>query len=158
MILCSLQGWEDSSSPSILFPETVTTLVTLKSIAEDLQQRTLRAVGGFLGKLAYLAGLREADGRYVHWGLARVHGEEATQRALMEAHQGVVSKILRMPLQRLLQDVEESSSSEERDRSELLERLNAQPERLVPPKPSAGSARHLSSVLHVLSSLTKNRP
>ena len=47
--------------------------MTLKSIAEDLQQRTLRAVAGFLGKLAYLAGLREADGRYVHWGLGRVH-------------------------------------------------------------------------------------
>jgi len=132
--------------------------VTLKSIAEDLQQRTLRAVAGVLGKLAYLAGLRDADGRYVHWGLARVHGEETTQRALTEAHQGIVSKILRMPLQRVLQDVEESGGSREQGRSELLESLNAHPERLVPPKPSAGSARHLSSVLHALSSLLKSRP
>jgi hypothetical protein len=132
--------------------------MTLKSIAEDLQDRTLRAVAGLLGKLRYLAGLREADGTYVHWGLARIHGEEATQRALSEAHRGIVSRILRMPLHSLLQDVEDSGATNDSGRAELLANLNARPEQLVPPHPGAGSVRHLSSVLHALSGLIKNRP
>ena len=131
-------------------------MMTLKSIAEDLQGRTLRAVAGLLGKLRYLAGLREADGAYVHWGLSRVHGDAATQRALGEAHRGVVSRILRMPLRKLLQDVEDSSESKEAQQ-EFLEKLNAQSAKLVPASPGAGSARHLNSVLHALASLVRNR-
>lgn len=131
--------------------------MTLKSIAEDLQARTLRSVAGLLGKLGYLAGLRQGDGTYQHWGLARVHGEAATQRALMDAHRGVVSKILRTPLHELLEDVDDSSESKETAKAELLEKLNAQPAQLVPPSPGAGAVRHLSSVLHALSSLVKSR-
>lgn len=142
----------------ILFPETVTISMTLKSIAEDLQERTLRAVAGLLGKLVYLAGLRQQDGTYKHWGLSRIHGEAATERALSDAHKGLVSKILRMPLRRLLEDVEDSSGSEDRKKAEFLERLNERPAQLAPPAPGAGSVRHLNSVLHALSSLVKHRP
>lgn len=157
MILCRLESFGALSRPKLLFPETVTTPMTLKSIAEDLQDRTLRAVAGFLGKLLYLAGLREADGTYVHWGLARVHGEGATQRALTEAHRGIVARILRMPLRNLLQDVEDSGGPYDSGREELLANLKARPEQLVPPHPGAGSARHLNSVLHALAGLLKNR-
>ena len=129
--------------------------MTLKSIAEDLQDRTLRAVAGLLGRLRYLAGLREPDGTYLHWGLSRVHGDAATQRALGEAHRGVLSRILRMPLRKLLQDVEDSS--EPKEAQEFLEKLNAQSAKLVPASPGAGSARHLNSVLHALASLVRNR-
>jgi hypothetical protein len=132
--------------------------MTLKSIAEDIQDRTLRAVAGLLGQLRYLAGLREPDGSYLHWGLARVHGEAATQRALAEAHRGVVTKIVRTPLRKLVKDMEESCGESAMAEADLLKNLNAQPARLVPPHPAAGSARHLSSVLHALSSLVKNRP
>jgi hypothetical protein len=131
--------------------------MALKSIAEDLQDRTLRAVVGLMGKLRYLAGLREADGAYVHWGLARTHGEAATQRALAEAHRGIVSRILRMPLRNLLQDVQDSGGSDDSGQAELVANLNARPEQLVPPNPGAGAVRHLNSVLHALSSLIKNR-
>jgi hypothetical protein len=131
--------------------------MTLKSIAEDLQERTLRAVGGLLGKLVYLASLREADGTYVHWGLARVHGEAATQRALSEAHRGLVAKVLRMPLRKLLEDMEDSSGSKEFEQAEFLKQLNSRSTQLVPPGPGVGSVRHLNSVLHALSSLVKHR-
>ena|SRR5437879_3567586 len=141
-----------------MFPETVTTIVTFKSIAEDLQERTLRAVAGVLGKLGYVAGLREADGTYMHWGLARIHGDAATQRALTEVHKGLVSRILRMPMRKLLQDVEESSGSEETQKVAFVEKLNQRPVQLLPPAPGAGTVRHLNSVLHALASLVKSRP
>ncbi len=140
-----------------MFPETVTTVVTFKSIAEDFQERTLRAVAGVLGKLGYVAGLREADGTYMHWGLSRIHGDAATQRALTEAHKGLVSRILRMPMRKLLQDVEESSGSEETQKVAFVEKLHERPAQLLPPAPGAGTVRHLNSVLHALASLVKNR-
>ena len=132
--------------------------MTFKSIAEDLQDRTLRAVAGVLGKLGYVAGLREADGTYMHWGLARIHGDAATQRALTEAHKGLVSRILRMPMRKLLQDVEESSGSEETQKVAFVEKLNQRPVHLLHPAPGAGTVRHLNSVLHALASLVKSRP
>ena len=131
--------------------------MTLKSAMEDLQSRTLRAVSGLLGKLDYLASLREPDGSYSHWGLARVHGESATQRALGDAHRGAVTKILRTPLRSLLQDVKNSGNPKEPGQVDMLEKLKDHPSELVPPGPGAGTEKHLSSVLHALWHLAKTR-
>ena len=54
--------------------------MTFKGPFEDLLL-SLSAIPGALGKLAYLAGLRE-DGGYRHWGLARVHGSDKAEQAL----------------------------------------------------------------------------
>jgi hypothetical protein len=132
--------------------------MTLKSATEDLQARTLRAVSGLLGKLDYLAGLRQGDGSYAHWGLSRVHGEAATQRALTEAHRAVASLILRTPLRKLLQDVDDSSRPMNLAQGDFLRKLNEGASQAVPPGPGAGAARHLSSVLRALASLVKTRP
>jgi hypothetical protein len=132
--------------------------MSLQSATEDLQTRTLRAISGLLGKLDYLAGLRQADGSYAHWGLSRIHGEAATQRALAEAHQGLVSVILRTPLRKLLQDVDDSSRPKNLEQADFLERLNEGPARVVPPAPGSAAAQHLSSVLRALASLVKTRP
>jgi hypothetical protein len=131
--------------------------MTLKSVKEDLQARTLRAVAGLLGKLSYFAGLRQDDGTYSHWGLSRVYGEEASQRALTEAHRTVLSTILRAPLSKLLEDVGKSCQSRQVTGTEFLGELSNQQPRLLPPAPGAGSRRHLSSVLLALSALVKNR-
>lgn len=131
--------------------------MSLKSAAEDLEARTLRAVSGLLRKLEYLAGLRQSDGSYTHWGLSRVHGDDATQRALGEAHRGVVSTILRTPLRKLLQDLDNSGPECERDPADLLTKLRDSSQ-VVPPQPGAGAARHLSSVLRAVASLAKPRP
>ena len=124
---------------------------------EDLESRTLRAVAGLLGKLDYLARLRAPDGSYSHWGLARVHGESATQRALVDAHRGIVKEILRTPLRSLLRDVDDSGNPKETRPVDFLEKLKDHPSELVPPGPGAGTGRHLSSVLDALWHLAKTR-
>jgi hypothetical protein len=132
--------------------------MTLKSVREDLQTRTLRAVSGLLGKLDYFASLRQDDGSYSHWGLSRVYGESAAQRALAEAHHNLVSMILRTPLRKLLQDVDESCGPKDLAQSEFLEKLENREGLSLPADPSAGSRRHLNSVLRALSALVAKTP
>ena len=62
--------------------------MTLKSALQDVKETTLAAVAGLLGKLAYLASLRGAQGRYEHWGLEAVHGPESSERALKDGPRG----------------------------------------------------------------------
>src|ERR1700746_786287 len=59
-------------------------MMTLKSVKEDLQARTLHAVSGLLGKFEYFTSLRQDDGSYCHWGLSRVYGEEAALSAVSQ--------------------------------------------------------------------------
>src|SRR6059058_1435485 len=61
-------------------------IMTLKSALEDVLDTTLAAVSGIIGKLEYIAGLRDGSKKYTHWGFQRLHGEEATEQALAEAH------------------------------------------------------------------------
>ena len=130
--------------------------MTLKSVREDLQTRTLSAISGLLGKLLYLAGLRQEDGTYSHWGLSRIHGEEPAQRALGEAHRTALSAILRTPIGQLQADVEQSSKAKTVSRENFVHELEKKEVQLLPPKPGAGSRRHLSSVLQALSALVKH--
>ena len=132
--------------------------MSLKSAAEDLQARTLRAVSGWLGKLDYLAGLRQEDGSYAHWGLSRVHGEVASQRALSDAHRSVVTNILRTPLPKLLQELDESGRGADRLPKDLLARFSQNASQLEPPGPGVGARRHLNSVLRALAGLRRRRP
>ncbi|MGC2197402.1 MAG: hypothetical protein WA628_22195 [Terriglobales bacterium] len=129
--------------------------MTLKSVQEDLQARTLRAVAGLLGKLDYFASLRQADGSYSHWGLSRVHGEASAQRALAEAHRNLVSIILRTPLHKLVKDVDDSCGPRNLGQVQFLEDLENREGVSLPADPGAGSRRHLNSVLHALSALAK---
>ena len=130
-------------------------MMTLKSVKEDLQGSTLRAVSGLLGRLEYFTSLRQEDGSYSHWGLSRVHGEEAAQRALAEAHQENVSLILRTPMRNLLDDAQQSSVQTGTDQTRFLQQL--EDPKTLPKDPGAGSRRHFSSVLRALSALVKTR-
>lgn len=132
-------------------------MMTLKSVKEDLQARTLHAVSGLLAKFEYFTSLRQDDGSYSHWGLSRVYGEEAAQRALAEAHKNNVSQILRTPLRNLLEDARESSGQNGMEQQHFLQQLKDHEAESLPKDPSAGSRRHLSSVLHALSALVKAR-
>jgi hypothetical protein len=131
--------------------------MTLKSALEDLSRSTLRAISGYLQKLEYLAGLRERGAGYSHWGFGKLHGESAANKALGEAHQTVVSQVLSTPLSQLLADVENSSEAEGRNTETFLKTLSQKGDLLLPTNPGPGSARHLSSVLHALLGLEKNR-
>jgi hypothetical protein len=101
--------------------------------------------------------LRQQDGSYSHWGLSRVHGEVAAQKALTEAHHGLVSRILKTPLRNLIDDVKQSSSAKNFEEKDFLDNLESREPSLVPAQPGVGLKRHLSSVLHALAALAKHR-
>ena len=129
----------------------------LKSALEDFEANTLGAVPGLLGRLSYVGGLRDGKGtgtgRYEHWGLARVYGDDAAQTAIRASHRVLLSEVLKKPLAVLLKDVPASCANEHLTESEFLAAL-AQSS----PKPLSPAARaHLGSVLSALSALVENR-
>ena len=132
--------------------------MTLKSALQDVKETTLAAVAGLLGKLAYLASLRRAQGRYEHWGMGVVHGTESSERALKAAHVEVVAGVLRTPLASLVEDLEESSSASGEAAQAYVEELRERFEELLPERAAKfAGVSHLNSVLLALSSLAKNR-
>jgi hypothetical protein len=131
--------------------------MTLKSALQDLQESTLAAISGLLAKLAYLASLRNREGRYEHWGFTHMHGEESSDRAMKSAHTEVLSTVLHTPISELREDLCESSRSSNQTEDTYLEGMREQFSRLLPSAQDKASARHLNSVLVALSSLEKNR-
>jgi hypothetical protein len=131
--------------------------MTLKSAFEDLSRTTLNAVSGCLRRLEYLAGLKGDEGDYSHWGFRKTFGHASANKAIATAHREVASEVLSTPLGRLLQDVENSSQAAGIEVEGYLENLAAHSDRLLPEEPGPGSARHLSSVLHALLGLERNR-
>jgi len=132
-------------------------MMTLKSALDDVLKTTLAAVSGIIGKLEYIAGLRDGNKKYTHWGLERLHGEEATQQALAEAHRLLFLNILRTPLRMLKDDLKQSSEAQQAAPHEYAESLRMRQQDMLPQDLAGGSARHFNSVLHALSSLASNR-
>ena len=130
--------------------------MTLKSALQDLRETTLDTISGLLAKLTYLASLRRRDGRYCHWGLSQVHGEESSDRALKTAHTEVLSDVLRAPIAELENDLQKSSRGSQKTEEAYVEGMREQGNELLPVPEDAASARHLNSVLVALSSLKKN--
>jgi hypothetical protein len=131
--------------------------MTLTSPLDDFVRNTLAAIPGILGKLDYVAGLRENCGGYLHWGLARVYGEESAQQAAVEAHRQVFSEILRTPINALLEDAFKCASGRESEAATSLETLFRRAPALMPPGVPSAPALHFSSVLHALSALARTR-
>jgi hypothetical protein len=130
----------------------------LKSALEDFDANTLGAVPGLLGRLSYVGRLHDGsetgNGRYDHWGLAKVYGDDAAQRAIRAAHLALLSEVLKKPLAVLLKDVLASCSNEltEKEFMAALTLMHS------PPKPLSPSAlAHLRSVLSALSALVESR-
>jgi hypothetical protein len=128
-----------------------------QTVLDDFMGLTLPAVPGVWGKLRYMASLRREDGRYEHWGLTRLYGDKAVQRALKEAHRSVFLQLLRTPLKELLKDAELSASESEIDVKGFLAELRREAALLSPEDRGGGSLRHFSSVLEALSALTRSR-
>jgi hypothetical protein len=132
--------------------------MTLKSALQDVRETTLAAVKGLLGKLSYLASLRRSHGRYAHWGIEAVHGAESSHRALKTAHAEIVAGVLRTPLARLVEDLEESSRDSGVNSATYIEQMECSFENLLPgERRDAPTVNHLNSVLVALSKLEKNR-
>ena len=129
----------------------------LKSALEDFAANTLGAVPGLLGRLSYVGRLRDGNatgnGRYEHWGLAKVYGDDAAQCAIRASQRALLSEVLKKPLAVLLKDVPESCSNEHLTEREFLASLTH-----CPPKPlSPAALAHLRSVLSALSALVESR-
>lgn len=131
--------------------------MTLLSVSEDFLTTTLAALPGVWGKLQYVSGLRNEEGSYQHWGLERLHGEAAVQRALGAAHRDVFLEVLRTPLAPLLQDVLLSAADREMDAASYISQFSARWRELLPPDLAGGVEAHFSSVLTSLSKLARAR-
>jgi hypothetical protein len=132
--------------------------MSLKSALQDIKETTLSAVSGLLGKLAYLASLRQGHGRYQHWGMETVHGVESSERAMRQAHTEVVARVLRTPLAALQEDLKESSCETGIAAFDYVEQMRGHFNDLLPEgRQNTPTSSHLSSVLLALSSLEKNR-
>jgi len=98
--------------------------MALQSALEDVLGTTLAGVAGIVGKIEYVASLRDAQsGTYSHWGLSRAYGEQATQQALAEAHRLLFLKLLRTPLRALRDDVMLSSGALQMTAGEYIEKF-----------------------------------
>ena len=125
----------------------------LHSALEDFEANTLGVVPGLLGRLSYVGRLHDGKGTYDHWGLGKVYGDEAAQRALRASHRVLLSEVLKKPLAVLLKDALASCSNEYLTEREFLAALAQSP-----PMPLSPSARaHLRSVLSALSALVESR-
>jgi hypothetical protein len=131
--------------------------MTLKSALQDLRETTLAAISGLLAKLAYLASLRDREGGYLHWGMSLVHGPEPSDRALKAAHGEVLGRVLRTPLNSLVEDLRESSQESAVSSETFVQGMCGQLNELLPAQQDEASVRHLNSVLVALSSLEKSR-
>ena len=125
----------------------------LKSALEDFEANTLEVVPGLLGRLSYVGKLYDGKGSYDHWGLSKVYGNDAAQRAIRASHRVLLSEILKKPLVLLLEDLPLSCSTDELTEKDLLTALSRSM-----PKPLSPSARaHLVSVLNALLALLETR-
>ena len=132
--------------------------MSLKSALQDIKETTLSAVAGVLGKLVYMASLRGGQGRYQHWGMTLVHGEESSEKALRQAHIEVLAKVLRTPMAALVEDLRQSTKPTGMDALEYVEQMKGHfPELLPEGRQNSPASTHLNSVLVALSRLEKNR-
>src|ERR1035441_10175347 len=123
----------------------------LKSAREDFETNTLGAVPGLLGRLSYVGRLQDGKGKYEHWGLAKVYGDDAAQGAISAAHRILISEVLKKPLGELLKDVVTSCANEHPKEKESVVSL-----RQAAPRPLCAAARgHLKSVMNTLSGLLR---
>ena len=120
--------------------------MTLLSIKDDFVLRTLANVPGIWGKLHYIAELREND-KYLHWGLARIYGEDATQLALRDVHRELFLQVLRTPVRQLVADVGPSAAGKQLEVREFLGSLVDKATLLVPPEIGGGSVVHFHSIV-----------
>lgn len=125
----------------------------ISSPFEDFSGTTLAAIPGVLGKLRYLAELREDDGEYHHWGMERRHGKTAANDAIAGSHSEIFGEILRTPLEGLWMEACELASRQSCTPTQLAQEMLRIVQRMTPRDLRGGGKRHFSLVLRVLSAL-----
>jgi hypothetical protein len=79
----------------------------MQSARDDLERRTLAGINGDLARLIYLASTRDYNsGVYHHEGLAARFGQEQAREALQTAHCDTFRRLVALPLQALVSELE----------------------------------------------------
>jgi hypothetical protein len=77
-----------------------------RNAAQDLWKHTLSRIPTVLGRLIYLASLRDPNsGIYRHHGLSGAFGREESGKALRESHEQTFAEWLKLPLSARHQDL-----------------------------------------------------
>lgn len=110
----------------------------------DVWKRTLDQVPTQFGKIVYLAELRnDNSGRYQHFGLAQLYGEDESNRVLRQSHEKVFGEWLTYPLECQRADLESYLNGLDDDRRTILQTWGAlAPYRRLPPE-AAGDAERM---------------
>ena len=126
------------------FDEADSSIARAERAMLDVWQRTLDQVPTQFGKLVYLAELRnDNSGRYQHFGLAQLYGEDESNRVLRMSHEKVFGAWLAFSLERQRADLESYLDGLEDERQTILHTWGAlAPYRKLPPE-AAGDAERL---------------
>ena len=111
---------------------------------QDVWNRTLDQIGTQFGKLAYLAGLRnENTGRYQHFGVAQLYGEDEANQVLRSSHERIFAEWLTYPLEQQRADLTAHLAGLEDDPRTVLQTWSTlAPYEKLPPE-AAGDAERL---------------
>jgi hypothetical protein len=78
-----------------------------ESSADELWRHTIGQIPSSFGRLVYLASLRDQNtGRYEHHGLSQMFGEEDSDQALRQSHEGIFDGWLGFDLQQQKEDMD----------------------------------------------------
>jgi hypothetical protein len=125
--------------------------MVLLSCFEDLCLRTLSRLTTVFARLDYLSSLR-AGTEYEHWGLARQHGQDASQQALSQAHAEAWIAVLRTPTPALYRAFREHL----RESGQTAEDWFSHCRDLLPVRKGGGNELHFTAVAMALVALTEN--
>ena len=90
----------------------------LLRVDDDFKKYTLDALPTLVEKVAYISSLLNGEGRYAHWGLSRIFGEQRAQKAIRTVHSDLALELARLPIRSLYGEY--SVAAERSPRPELL--------------------------------------
>ncbi len=111
----------------------------------DVWKRTLDQIATQFGKLVYLAELRnDNSGRYQHFGLAQLYGEDESHGVLRSSHESVFGDWLTYSLERQRADLESYFEGLDDDLGTVLQTWSTlAPYQKLPPEASGDAERLL---------------
>jgi hypothetical protein len=126
--------------------------MTLTSAKNDFM-RTLNSVPGLLGKIFYLATLRNEVGEYEHWGFEKIHGRELAAESISTAHKIIFTDVLRSPILELWSEIESLADGNEGSIEGTMNRLMDLKTQAVPERACRGPRIHFNAVVEAVSAL-----